>query len=214
MPLTAAQKAAKAQKAAQQKAYEQQQANAIMAYGASYGKTGPAKGIGGQVPLSGSSTAPVPVGLGGSASSQAAPQPYDPSFEAQKLGAQYNISTGAAEATYQTGQTAYESGYNQDGSVNSANPYSQAQQYMDAWKRSVTGTNNSMAASGQLYSGARVNAQGRNDRGYAMASDALKRSTADRYHQIGVGQLQNYGQNATGVTGAQYDALRRSVYGS
>jgi hypothetical protein len=83
----------------------------------------------------------------------------------------------------------------------------------DNYKRSQTGTNNSMAAQGQLYSGARLNAQGRNDRLYAEGSASLRDSAQDRYHNIGYGRLQNYGQNSMGGSQAGYDALRTSIYG-
>lgn len=142
-----------------------------------------------------------------------APQPFDPAAEAAKQQAQWNIQTGGAEAAYQTGQTAYQSGYNADGSLNASNPYSQAQLLQDSYKRGVTGTNNSMAAAGQLYSGARLNAQGRNDRQYAEGSAAQRDAAMNAYHQIQFGQLQNYGANAAGGNQAGFDALRRSIYG-
>lgn len=141
------------------------------------------------------------------------PPPFDPAFEASKLGATWNVQTGDAEAGYQTGRTAYSTGYNADGSRNASNPYSQAQLLQDNFHRSQTGTNNSMAAAGQLYSGARLNAQGRNDRLYAEGSAGLRDSASDTYHGIQVGQLQNYGANSLGVGQGQFDSLRRSIYG-
>lgn len=143
----------------------------------------------------------------------ATPQPVDPMFESQKLGAQWNITTSDAEANYQTGRTAYLTGYNADGSLNTSNPYSQAMLLQDNYKRSQVGTNNSMAASGQLYSGARLNAQARNDRLYAEGSASLRDQTMDRYHNIGYGRLQTYGQNTIGTSQAGYDAVRQAVYG-
>jgi hypothetical protein len=141
------------------------------------------------------------------------PQPFDPQLEAARQGAAWNQQTSGAEATYQRGQTAANTGFNADGSVNTSNPYSQATLLQDSYKRSVTGTNNSYAAQGQLYSGARVNAQAANDRGYSQGYDALRRSAMDTYHGIGFGQLQGYGQNALGGNQAEYDALRRATYG-
>lgn len=143
----------------------------------------------------------------------AAPQPFDPTLEAAKQGATWNVQTAGAEGTYQKGQLAYNTGFNADGSVNSANPYSQATLLQDSYKRNVAGTDNSMASSGQLYSGARLNAQARNDRNYAQGYDALKRGTADQYHKVDYGTLQTYGQNALGVNDADYQALRRAIYG-
>jgi hypothetical protein len=142
------------------------------------------------------------------------PQPFDPELANKQLGATWNVQLGDAEAKYQTGQTAYSTGYNADGSRNTANPYAQAQLLEDNWRRSITGTNNSMAAAGQYFSGARLNAQARNDRLYAVDSDTLQRGAADTYHGIGKNQLQTYAQNSLGVTGGAYDALKRSLYGS
>lgn len=141
------------------------------------------------------------------------PQPFDAAFEAAKQSAQWNITTGTAEANYQLGRTAYSTGYNADGSLNTSNPYSQAMLLQDNYKRSRVGANNSMTAAGQYASGARRNAQGRNDRLYAEGSASLRDQAQDRYHDIQYGQLQNYGQNSIGGTQAGYDALRRSIYG-
>ncbi len=142
------------------------------------------------------------------------PQPFDPSLEAQKQSAGWNIQLADADAGYQRGQTAYGTGYNADGSRNAANPYSQAQLLQDNWQRSKTGTDNSLAAAGQFYSGARANAQGRNDRLYSVDSDSLRRSAQDTYYGIGKGQLGTYASNTLGVTGGAYESLRKSVYGS
>lgn len=141
------------------------------------------------------------------------PQPVDPAYEAQKLGAAWNIQTADGEAGYQRGETAWGTGYNADGSLNTSNPYSQAMLLQDQYKRSVTGANNSLAAAGQYYSGARLNAQARNDRTYAQGSSALKDSARQAYHGIDYGQLQSYGSNSLGVSSGGYDALRRQVYG-
>lgn len=140
------------------------------------------------------------------------PQPFDPEFEAAKLGAQWNVQISDGDAGYQRGQLAYNTGYNADGTRNTANPYAQAQLLEDSWRRSQTGTNNSMAASGQYFSGARLNAQARNDREYAIGSDTLRRGTGDQYYGISRGQLQSYAGNSLGVSGGAYEALRKSLY--
>lgn len=142
------------------------------------------------------------------------PQPFDPSFEAQKQSATWNIQLGDADANYQRGQTAYNTGYNADGTRNTANPYAQAQLLQENWQRSKMGADNSLAAAGQFFSGARANAQARNDRLYAVDSDSLRRSAGDTYYGIGRGQLGTYASNTLGVTGGAYESLRKSVYGS
>lgn len=141
-------------------------------------------------------------------------QPFDPEVEAARLSAQWNVGIGGAEVAYQTGQTAYESGYDANGLRNNANPYSQAKLLEDNWKRSLMGAQNSYAAQGQYNSGAYGRAKAREDRLYAQGSDRLQRDTANAYHGIGAGQLQNYASNALGVSADTFAALRRAVYGS
>jgi hypothetical protein len=141
------------------------------------------------------------------------PQPVDPALESARQGAQWNVSLADSNAGFQRGETAWGTGYNADGSLNASNPYSQAMLLQDEYKRGQAGTNNSMAAQGQLYSGARLNAQARNDRLYAQGSAAQKDNARQTYHGIGYGQLQSYGSNALGTSSADYDALRRQVYG-
>lgn len=142
------------------------------------------------------------------------PPLFDPAVEQQRLASTFNVQLADADAGYQRGQLAYNSGYDATGARNTANPYAQAQRLEDMWRRSQLGTNNSMAAQGQYFSGARLNAQATNDREYAQSSDALKRSTQDAYYGIGRNQLQSYASNSLGVSGGAYDSLRKSVYGS
>lgn len=150
----------------------------------------------------------------GGVAAPVAAQPIDPTYEAAKNAAGYNIGLSNSEANYQQGQTAYNTGYNADGSLNTSDPYSQAQLLQDSYHRSQLGTTNSLASQGQLYSGALANAQGTNDRNYAQSSDALKRSAADTYHTIGTNQLTSYANNALGTNDAGFSALLKSVYGS
>jgi hypothetical protein len=199
--------AQKAFEASQKRARTQHQIAQIQASGVNPNPLGGnplgAAGTQGDYGKGGPGVAPVPQ-----------PQPFDPAFEAQKLGATWNIQTADAGAGFQRGETAWGLGYNADASLNTSNPYSQAMLLQDNYKRSVTGTNNSMAAAGQLYSGARLNAQGRNDRLYAEGSSALKDQARRTYHGIGQEQLQTYGANSLGVSQGGFDALRRAIYGS
>jgi hypothetical protein len=142
------------------------------------------------------------------------PQPFDPAAEQARLQATLNVGLSGAETGYQRGLTAYDTGYDPTGARNHANPYSQAQLLEDNYHRSQAGTRNSMAAVGQYNSGAYGRAAARDDRVYAQGSDALQRGAAETYHGLGVGQLQTYGQNSTGVSAETLAALRRAIYGS
>jgi hypothetical protein len=143
-----------------------------------------------------------------------APQPFDPALEQQKQQAKWNVGLSDSEAGYQRGLTSYDTGYDASGARNFANPYSQAQLMEDEFRRSKMGTMNSYAAMGQYNSGARVRAEGRDDRLYAQSSDALQRGAAQTYHGLGAQQLQTYGQNSVGVSAEAMAALRRAIYGS
>lgn len=141
------------------------------------------------------------------------PQAPDPAFEAAKLTAGRNVALGNAESAYQTGQVKTGYGYAADGSIDASNPYSQAMQLQDSYKRSQLGTNNSMAAQGQFYSGARLNAQATNDRNYAQSDYSLRQGYGQALHGIQYGQAQNYANNATGVSDADFAALLRAIGG-
>jgi hypothetical protein len=142
-----------------------------------------------------------------------AAQPYDPNLEQQRLTAGRNVALGNNEATWQTQNTGYDLGYNPDGTSNAANPYSQAQLLQDSYHRQQLGTTNSMAAQGQLYSGALSNAQATNDRGYSQGDAALRQQALERYHSIGATRAANYASNASGMSDAEWQALLKATYG-
>jgi hypothetical protein len=81
---------------------------------------------------------------------------------------------------YARGEQLY--GIDPSGAVNNLNPYAQAAILKRNYDNSVRGTDNSYAASGQLYAGSRVNAQAANDFGYGASMDQLKRTASDFYH--------------------------------
>lgn len=60
--------------------------------------------------------------------------------------------------------------------VDPNNPYSKAAQLQRSYDNAKRGTTNSMAAQGQLYSGALTNAQNTNDTGYSTSKDTLEKN--------------------------------------
>jgi hypothetical protein len=181
------------------------------------GRTGPAKGLPSSTVQYGSTPSlPAPDGSNGGAAAAAAnlpaPQPPDPNLELQKLQGGFTQSLATGEANYQRGQAAYNYGYNADGSVNTANPYNQANLLQRNYQISKLGTMNGLAAQGQLYSGAMANAQGANDFNYSSASNALQNQAQNAYHTIGFNQLSSIGQNVAGLSADQLQSLLRSVY--
>lgn len=139
-------------------------------------------------------------------------QPYDPSFAQAQATANRNIAISQGESAYQSGNLGFDSGYNPDGTVNTANPYSRAALYQLSHDNSARGNTNSFAAQGQLYAGSLINAQNSNDSTYAR-NDAANRLAASRgYHSIQTGQLNTAANNSLGVSDADFNALLKSTY--
>lgn len=142
--------------------------------------------------------------------------PPDPAAEMAKVSANRNVALGNAEATYQTGQALTNYGYKLDPASgkyisDASNPYSESQRLQDTYHANQLGTNNSMAAAGQLYSGARLNQQGINDRQYAQADYGLRQGLANTLHGIQYGQGQNYANNAGAVSDADFQKLLNAL---
>jgi hypothetical protein len=119
------------------------------------------------------------------ASSGPPPLPPDATYDQQVAAygqrrddtiAGYEGQKTSALADYGYGAT-----YDADGNVASLtvdpnNPYSRAAQLKRSYDQSKTGTTNSLAARGQLYSGAMTNAQDANDRGYLQGQNDQQES--------------------------------------
>jgi hypothetical protein len=78
----------------------------------------------------------------------ATPPPYDPSVDQAAIIGGRNVAITNGNAAYDTGNLSFDYGYNPDGTVNTANPYSRAALYQLAYTNSKRGTLNSMAAQG------------------------------------------------------------------
>jgi hypothetical protein len=145
-------------------------------------------------------------------STPATAQPVDPYLESARLAANRNVAISKGNAAYDTGNLGFDYGYNPDGTPNAANPYSRAALYQLDYEHQRAGTTNSLAAQGQLYSGAYGRAQGRNDRNYAM-NEANNRLAYQRgLHGIQTGQLGAVASAGTGVSNADFDALLKATY--
>jgi hypothetical protein len=138
-------------------------------------------------------------------STPSAPPP-DPTYEAYRASAGRNISVGNAEAAYQHANIS-----NEYGIGDSSNPFSRAAMLQESYNRSKLGTTNSLAAQGQLYSGAMINAQNENQHQYSIQNDALQRAYGAAQRSVTLGQAQNYANNAIGVSDQGFAALLRSL---
>jgi hypothetical protein len=154
----------------------------------------------------------APAGGNTSATPGVTPQPYDPAAANAALIGNRNVALSKGEGAYQLGNLGFDYGYNPDGSINTANPYSRAALYQLAYANSKRGTTNSLAARGQLYSGAMVNAQNENDRSYAQNEAANRLAFQRAVHGVQSGQLNTYANAGTGVSDADFNSLLKSTY--
>jgi hypothetical protein len=140
------------------------------------------------------------------------PQPVDPALEEQRLIANRNVALGNGEAAYQQGNLGFDYGYNPNGTINTANPYSRAAMLQLGYEHQQAGTTNSYAAQGQLYSGAIQNALGEGSRQYG-ANEAANRLAYQRAtHGIQAGQLNTVANAGSGVSDADFQALLKATY--
>lgn len=142
----------------------------------------------------------------------AQPQPPDPALEQAKLQAGRNVALSNSEGAYQEGNLGFDAGYNPDGSINTANPYSRAALYQLQYENDQRGTTNSMAAAGQLYSGAIENQRGINSSNYARNEAGNRLAYQRGLHGIQSGRLSTMANNSLGVNDADFNALLKSTY--
>jgi hypothetical protein len=156
--------------------------------------------------------APASGNLGGPGDPAVTPAPFDANAANATLIGNRNVAISKGEAANTLGNLGFDFGYNPDGSLNTANPYSRAALYQLAYTNSKRGTTNSLAAQGQLYAGAMVNAQNENDRVYAQ-NEANNRLAFQRaVHGVQTGQLNTFANAGTGVSDADFAATLKSVY--
>lgn len=139
----------------------------------------------------------------------AQPPPLDPAFQAQQAAANLNIQFGNAWDQYQTGQIENQYGLGLD----TSNPYSRAKLLEESYTRSRRGTTNSLAAQGQLYSGAMQTAQDENLRNYSIGKDTLSRERQAALDAILKGNLDRYGQVGANIDDQTLQSLLAALGG-
>jgi hypothetical protein len=157
-------------------------------------------------------TTPIPGAAAGKPLPGVTPQPFDPALAEQQLIGGRNIALANGESAYQTGNLGFDYGYNPDGTVNTANPYSRAALYQLAYTNSKRATLNGMAAQGQLYSGAYGHQQGLNDETYARNEAGNRLAYQRAIHGVQSGKLATYANAGTGVGDADFSSLLKSTY--
>lgn len=154
-------------------------------------------------------------GVSAPAAPGAQARPVDPFLEAAQGSANRQLSTTLQGLQYQRGQLGSEFGLGvtPQGTVfdDPSNPYSRAAALQLAHDRSVQGTTTSMAAQGQLYSGATQNAQNENQRVTGQNRDSLIRQFLGEQNRIKDAELQAQNAYQDRLTDANSSSLERAL---
>lgn len=167
---------------------------------------------------------PQTSGGGGAAAGQgtdAGPTalPVDPTYDAQigAYGKTRDDTIAGLEGQRTSGLLGYgySASYDDKGNVSALaydpnNPYSQAALARTVYQQSKTGTNNSMAAGGQLYSGALTNAQNQNDTNFNVGENGRQTSLINFLNNINAGEIGARNDYATNFANAGADRLGRA----
>lgn len=114
--------------------------------------------------------------------------PWDPTYEADVSGINRLHNDTIANLGYEESQLSPSYGYQTDNSgnvsVDPSNPFSKAALLQKTYGENQARSTNSMAAQGQLYSGALQNQQNQNTFGFQQNTDALKRAYSNALQSI------------------------------
>lgn len=171
---------------------------------------------GSAAPVSPASRAPSPAaGIGASASSDPTALPVDPIYDNQlgQYGKNRDDTLAGLEGQKSSALLGY--GYTQgaDGALafDPNNPYSQAALARTVYKQSKAGTTNSLAAQGQLYSGAMVNAQNQNDTNFNVGENSRQNALTNFLNRVTQGETSARNDYSTNVIGAGGDRVARAA---
>lgn len=178
----------------------------------------------------GRSSGPRQSSLGGGQRPKPEPKPepkpampaptYDSSYTRQTAANDLGYQTDVNQINLQRDRIGFDTGYGAGGQVDPRNPYSQAMHLQRSWEQDQRGISTSMAARGQLYSGARQRGlnestynyqrnssglQTQAQRGYEDLTSAEQRAKADQSAR----QADIYGSQADRWTQAQRDWFER-----
>lgn len=141
--------------------------------------------------------------------------PVDPSYDAATGNAQRNLALTQAGLAYQRQQlgSTYGLGINGAGVVidDPSNPYSRAAALQESYRRSQAGSTTSMAARGQLYSGALQNEQNENANVNSRQRDALIRQFLGENQGLQQRELQAASDYQGALTQAGSDRIMRAL---
>jgi hypothetical protein len=142
-------------------------------------------------------------------------QPWDTQYESDVSSINSARDQSLLQIAAQRSQLGSDYGYQQDQTgavtVDPSNPFSRAALLERTYRQSQAGSTNSLAARGQLYSGALQNALGEGQYQHDVGSDALQRSFQSAAQALEAQRLQALTGATTGITDAQGRRLDRSL---
>lgn len=141
--------------------------------------------------------------------------PVDPFYDAAVGSANRNLAAGLAQLQYQRGQlgSTFGLGIDPSGAVfeDVSNPYSRAATLQKLYDQSRRGTGTTMAARGQLYSGAMQNAQNQNAQTNLQRRDEMIRQFMAAQQDLRQRELSAGGAHADALAQAGSDAVMRAL---
>ena len=145
----------------------------------------------------------------------AAVMPVDPGYDAAIGAAGYNLQSALLNTQYQRGQLGSTFGLGLDANGNTfedvSNPYSRAANFQKQYAQSQRGAQTSMAARGQLYSGAYQNAQNANADTFSRNKDQNIREFMAAHQSLAGAERAAQGEYLGGVAGAESERIGRAL---
>lgn len=135
--------------------------------------------------------------------------PPDPIYQSDVGLAGYGYNNTLAGINYDRTDLSQTTGFNAEGGLDTTNPFSIAANLQRRYQQQQAGTTNSMAAAGQLYSGALRRARGEDYYQYQRSYDSARRDAARGFQGLTERQGQAYFNYATGLNQANSDRLGR-----
>lgn len=135
--------------------------------------------------------------------------PPDPIYQSDVGLAGYGYQNNLAGINYDRTDLAQTTGFNAEGGLDPTNPFSIAANITRRYQQQQAGTTNSMAAAGQLYSGALNRARGEDYYQYQRSYDSARRSASRGFQDLKEREGSAYFNYATGLNQANSDRLGR-----
>lgn len=127
---------------------------------------------------------------------------YDSQYTADVAGADLEYGTAVNQINTSRDRLGFDTGYNAQGQIDTRNPYSQAMALQRGWEQDQRGVSTSMAARGQLYSGARQRGLNESTYNYERNRSGLATSAQRGYEDLTTAEQAAGAQRTQGHTQA------------